>query len=356
MEFSDLFLGPVPWVAKKRKRISLKSRVVCTLFHTYRNLSFFPYLSTIQSQQKKEITNKLSVLSHKGGLKTVFPLEFLNDNELNVLRERLLVPDALWQSFEEQNREMLKDISLMISKEGKSSILTNFKEHLTYSCYHPGLASKAANLQMTKNISDILTHETWSFDPQFGYLNADPKNTGSAFKVSALVHFPGAQFQRQQDLLINALNAINSHGMSIGDFTGKGGLIWLTSKSSLGYSEQEIFEEFIHTLSKFLELEEEMESEMYRTDQNKIEDSIFRSFYLLKSARILPFEEFLELCSWTKLGIYLKLLNPKMLELLDLLMVRTNNGHMHVTESQEQSLYELDIMRATMVRVTLQEY
>ena len=95
----------------------------------------------------------------------------------------------------------------MLSNQGKSSVLINVNEHLTYSSCLAGFKSPASIGKSIKKMQDVLSKEIWASDPKMGFLNSDPALIGSGFKVSALVHFPGVCFCRQQDQLVGWYNS-----------------------------------------------------------------------------------------------------------------------------------------------------
>jgi protein arginine kinase len=357
VNLADLTIGPVPWVKKPKDSAKPESRVVCTVFNLYRNLSFFPFLPAASSSQKKEIREKLTDLFGRGDMKYSFLLTKISPDEKQMLAERLILTAILSGTLANKEKETsLAESCLVLAEEGKTTALINVREHLKLSAYIPGFTVIPSGEKKINDLLNVLSHETWAFDPEFGYLNSDPLNAGSGFRVAAFVHFPGVYFSRQQEQLIKSIHAMGMAGFGQGDLTGKGGFLWIGSKGSLGRSEDEIFMDFTEKLNKYLKLEDELAQSMYEKDKSRIEDSVFRSFYQLLGARILSFAEFLELSSWVRLGAYFQLIKHELLELLDILQVKTNSAHLRLTESSPLTENEYSVVRAAMVRLTLMKY
>jgi protein arginine kinase len=356
MDLTDLFIGPVPWIAKGHGSKTANPRVVCTVFTTCRNLSFYPFLPVLSPDQKAEIQKKLTDIMTQKELKHAFLLRECSALELDLLKERFLLPQLFIDSVLYDGKEAgFEHSSLALSEEGKISALINVKEHLTYSIYEAGFEEQQENQIMLK-IKNDLSGQTWASDSQLGYLFSEPSIIGSGFKISALIHFPGIYNNRQQEQFLRALAAVGLTGLGHGDLAGDGAMVWLSSGGTLGCSEKQIYSDFTERTAKFLILEEEIEQKMYKKDKARTEDSIFRAFYLLLSARILPYSELLKLSSWVKLGVYLELLKPDIMEPINLLQVKSSSAHIQLGESSSLSPEEKDEIRASTVRLTLKNY
>ena len=357
MDLTDLLIGPIPWVKKHTDSGKPETRVMYTVFSLYRNLSFFPFLPSAGPGQKKTIREKLTGLFSRNGMKNSFLLAEINPEEKLMLVERQLLSAFLSEPRTDEDMDpMLEESCIVLADGGMASALINTGEHLKFSTFVAGYAGIESGKEAIRKKINVLSHETWAYDPQFGYLNSDPSKAGFGLRVTAVVHLPGVYFSRQQEMLIKSLQAMGMKGSGSGDLSGKGGFFWISSKGSLGQSEDEIFMNFINKLDKCLQLEDELALSLYKKDKNRMEDLIFRSFYLLLSARILPFSEFLELSSRVRLGVYYQLLNPELLELLDILQVKSNSAHLRLTEASAPSAEECNVIRATMVRITLNKY
>ncbi|MBF0433220.1 MAG: hypothetical protein HQK83_18210 [Fibrobacteria bacterium] len=368
MDLLELLIGPVPWVSGSHSSGQPEQsarQVVCSTFSLFRNLSFYPFLPSIQEEQGKEILEKLTgcFMPHKDGL--LCSLKKLELNELRMLWERCIFPPVIFGNlnFSESpggpfTSSQYEHSAAILSHHGGKSILINMKEHLVYSYILPGVLehfTEESRKKLLKEMHDDLSKETWAHEPSLGYLNSDPAVTGTGFRVSSLIHFPGISLSRNHEQLLNALNAIGLRGYGFNVLAGKGNFFWVSSRSTLGCSEEEIIADFSGKIQKLLKIEEESEQEIYKADKNRIEDKIFRAYYQLLSARLMSYSEFLELSSIVRLGVYLQLIQPEILELLNVLQIKSATGHIQLGEENPLCQEEMEVLRATMVRLTLSE-
>ncbi|MFC1585521.1 hypothetical protein ACFL5V_08255 [Fibrobacterota bacterium] len=357
MDLADLFTGPVPWLKERITPEEPGTRTICSAFRFYRNLSFYPFLPALSQSQKREIKSKLLNLFNTNDQQLCVSLDKCSTRERTMLAERFLLPrDRTISEKPKREENGLQDACVVITNSSIDSALINMGEHLTYSHYSAGFSDIKSGKEAIKKILSHLSRETWACDTQYGYLNADPAKAGSGFRISALIHFPAIQLMRQQEQMMKALKAIGLIGSGTGDLTGKGGLTWISSRRSLGLSEEGVFMDFHEKLKKCMKLEEELSESFIKGEKYKAEDKVFRAFHVLLSARILTFYEFLNLSSWVRLGVYFHLLRPELLRLLNYLLVKSSPEHIQLAERSPLSPEERDVKRAAMVRQVLKEY
>lgn len=150
----------------------------------------------------------------------------------------------------------------------------------------------------------------FSFDKQWGYLTSNPASLGTALEVSLMVHLPALVISPEISDFIKNLTKI---GYAIGGFSGKdseviGNLFRISSSKTLGKSEEEIVEEMHAICLNIVDEEESSRRELLKKDPLGAKDNVCRSFGLVKYAKILSFEEALELLSILRLGLDLEII------------------------------------------------
>lgn len=155
-------------------------------------------------------------------------------------------------------------------------------------------------------IEKLLEHRlSFSFDEQWGYLTSNPASLGTALEVSLMVHLPALAISPGIADFIKNLTGV---GCAIGGFSGKdsevtGNLFRISSSKTLGKSEEEIVEEMHAICLNVIDEEESSRRKLLEKDPLGAKDNVCRSFGLLKYAKILSFEEALELLSILRLGL-----------------------------------------------------
>lgn len=86
---------------------------------------------------------------------------------------------------------------------------------------------------------------------------------------------------------------------------------------------------------------------------DQIEDKIWRSYGILKHARVLASGEVMNLLSALRLGICLKLFDKVSLNQISELLIVTQPAHLQKYYGREMTSAERDMVRASLVRESL---
>ncbi|MBN2073638.1 MAG: hypothetical protein JW770_06815 [Actinobacteria bacterium] len=186
-----------------------------------------------------------------------------------------------------------------------NSVIINHEDHLKIQCAMEGINISGAYEEVLAVERELEPGLEFAFDRELGYLTADPANLGTALGISLMVHLPALAISPGVSEFINNLNNI---GCSIRGYYSEsqevtGNLFLVNSLKSLGRSEEEIVEEMHAICLNILEDEQNARKKLEQNDLLGIKDNIYRSFGLLKYARILSYEEAFELLSLIRLGL-----------------------------------------------------
>jgi protein arginine kinase len=203
------------------------------------------------------------------------------------------------------------------------------------------------------DIDDRLSRSMpFSFSKTYGYLTACPTNMGTGLRVSILIHLPALVLTNDVQRMIRSAVQI---GLTVRGYFGEGSdvignLFQISNHISLGKSERVIVEELIHAVTTIIDYEKRAAATLIKEAKTQIEDKIFRSVGILKSARVLSTSEFMNLGSAVRLGLYLNVLSKPDLKSLNELLVMTQPGHLQVRQGRIVDSMERDVMRADLVR------
>ncbi|MCB7130177.1 MAG: ATP--guanido phosphotransferase, partial [Candidatus Brocadiales bacterium] len=127
----------------------------------------------------------------------------------------------------------------------------------------------------------------------------------------------------------------------------------ISNQFTLGKSEAEIIE-IVESVVPNITSYERMAREALVTDNRKqLEDRVWRSYGMLKMARMLSSEETMHLISQVRLGVNLGLFKDLSLETLNELFILTLPAHLQKLEGKELEATQRNELRATFVRKRL---
>lgn len=262
----------------------------------------------------------------------------------------------------------------LINTEGKGigiwdnesfNIIINDEEHIKIQHVVSGLNLESAYKEIDKVDTEISGFLTYAFSKQFGYLTASPTDTGTALRVSAYLHLPGLVHSEKLKRVVDKLSQL---GFSVKSVSGEGTKIEgnffeITNRTTLGRTEGELIDSLDKTILEIIEHEKEARDILFKNARVQIEDKIWRAYSILKSARMLSMEEFLNLSSAVRLGVGMGMLNTISLKTLNELLIYAQLAHLkrfaiNLSASGGQIPHfdtsaEIDSYRATYVRETL---
>ena len=132
----------------------------------------------------------------------------------------------------------------------------------------------------------------------------------------------------------------------------------ISNQRSLGKTGREIVESLISVVSQVIEYEKQASETLVKEAESQTEDKVWRSIGILKSARVLSTNEFMNLSSAVRLGCYLGFLDEKYLMTLNNLMILIQPGHLqerfgHRVEAMERDLFRAELVRERFVDVII---
>jgi protein arginine kinase len=127
----------------------------------------------------------------------------------------------------------------------------------------------------------------------------------------------------------------------------------VSNQVTLGRPASRILEQLERVTARLEEFEVNARQTLLRDARAQVEDKVFRALGILKHARMLTSQEFLNMASAARMGVGMGLLSGLDARLLNELMVLTKPAHLQQRAGRQLESAERDRIRAEMVRSRL---
>jgi protein arginine kinase len=314
----------------------------------YRNLGGYKFNKRNSEKEKEEILALLiEGMNTLSSFENVLSLKDLKDNERELFAERNFI-----------SRNELRDyryLGLALNDMQNNVVVLNSDEHVKISSISGELSLKETFVRCD-SLDDELNEEFgFAYDNKLGFLSSSIDKVGTGMVVSAVVHLPAlvitGKFVDVIDDLEDSLFSIGGV-FNIGE-TVEGSYFEVSNKFTLGVSEEEILKMFEKKIKSIID--SEMDSREYLTQKvgYETEDKIWRSYGILKNARILSVNEFLNLTAAVRLGISLGIIRDINIIDLNRWLFQALPGHLSILNEEVTNKKEENILRAKLIRNNL---
>lgn len=241
--------------------------------------------------------------------------------------------------------------ALIVSKDKEMSIMVNEEDHIRIQCIKNGLNLDEA-FENASNIDDFLEEKMeYAFDERLGFLTSCVTNLGTGLRASVMMHLPGLRMIGELKNMIQTLSKI---GLTVRGAYGEGSealgnMFQISNQITLGVSEKDIILAVKNIIHQIVDKEKKARSILFEKDKVLIEDKIFRSYGVLRNARILSYKESMMLLSDVILGVDLGLLNEVNNLTLHHIINSIQPASLQLLYNQNFSDRERDIKRAELI-------
>lgn len=324
--------------------------VISSRVRLARNLDDYPYPFLLSSEGSKEIISRVKdAILNNDSYKAfrVIELEKLDENKKQVMVERHLVSPNLVKKNE--------DAAVITNNEESLNVMINEEDHIRIQCLYPGLNLEKA-FDMASNLDDCIENKLfYSFDDELGYLTSCPTNLGTGLRASVMMHLPALAITGTLEKIFGAVNKI---GFTVRGIYGEGSesqgnLYQISNQITLGRSEEEIIKTLNRLTLQIIDKELEARKALIEQKRIQVEDKIYRSYGLMKNARIMSSKEALERISDLRLGLSLGIIDDVDCITLNRLMVDIQPAILQTIFQSQLNIYERDIKRANLIRERL---
>lgn len=326
--------------------------VVSTRIRLARNIEGISFPHLLDDEKAEETRNLVmdSVMGGNSSIKDDFNIISMKDidyiERLNYLEKYLVSPDLLRNA---------RIGSALINKEETISILINEEDHIRIQCLLPGLQLEKA-WDLGHKIDDLIEERIkYAFEEQLGYLTTCPTNLGTGVRVSVMLHLPALSLTGHMQGVLKAASQI---GLTVRGIYGEGTdflghLYQVSNQVTLGITEQEIISNIFDVTVQIIQNERSARDKLLLSKRIELEDKIYRSYGILKNARIMSRSEAMQLISDIKLGINLELVDNNNIETLNELTALIQPGCLQKYYGKELEENDRDIKRAQLIREML---
>lgn len=326
----------------KEEDVIISSRVRLS-----RNLTGFLFPNKMQltdeNRVKTIITEAFDML---GDEMSIISMEDIDSIERRMLAERSLIS---------QDFTLNKNKYFILSKDQKISSMINEHDHLRISVIESGLGLDLAFKKIDNIESKLEKLLDFAVSLEFGYLNANVRNSGTGMKVSVMVHLPALV---RLSLFDRAIKSSLDKEFTVKGFLGNddgslGDLYQISNGLAIGKNEKDIINKLTETSMKLADFERQAREELVQRRKIELEDRIFRSIGLIKSCRLLGAGEAIKALADIRLGIALGFLKMD-IGIVNSLLLITQKAHIqYFLDDKKNDSLAIDEKRAEIIRISL---
>lgn len=321
--------------------------VLSTRIRLARNLDEFPFPSRLDAEGKNRVNSLIKTALFENDSKDFSYIEMkdLTRRQAVSLAERHLISPEFAAK---------KDGSaLMLSGDEGVSIMLCEEDHIRLQVMKAGLALEEAFDIADKLDSLLDSRLSYAFDDRIGYLTACPTNLGTAMRASVMLHLPALTRCGQISRLASTVSKL---GLTIRGAYGEGSratgdIYQISNQITLGITEETAIANLKSIVLQLVGQERAAAAKMVKNPAD--EDKIFRAYGILKHARLLTTDEFMELASLVRLGAARGILDVN-IEKINELIVNMQPATVSAANENADTAPERDKIRAAAVREVLE--
>jgi protein arginine kinase len=266
------------------------------------------------------------------------------------------------QQFLFENRVVSHDLinaegdrGVICDPDSTLSIMVNEEDHIRMTCIAAGCQPARVWGLLSQLDDDLGKQVQYAFDARRGFLTSCPTNSGTGFRISFLMHLPGLVLTKTID---SVLAGASQMGISTRGFFGEhsavvGNFFQLSNQATMGANEDEFLKTTHEVIRKIIQYERAAREKILKDAKVEIIDKIFRAYGILKYARTLETDEFLNLASALRLGIEYGMLEDITVEALNRVILLSLPAHMELYYKKKISDDEKPCVRAKIVKESL---
>jgi protein arginine kinase len=318
-----------------------------------RNLKKYPFPSRLNSENAKELVDEIgNVFKNEAVLDTNFTMLHMNNvpsiDKVAMMEQHTISPMFI-------NTQIPN--AVLLSEDDSVSIMINEEDHLRIQAMSYG-ADLLSAFNKANTLDDFIEKSVdFAFDHELGYLTSCPTNIGTGLRASYMLHVPALEATGQLRII---LDAIGKFGITFRGIYGEssepiGSVFQVSNQVTLGFSEKEIIDNLNSVTMQIVDQELAVREKLMTEKRLQFEDSIYRSYGILKHARILSSKEAMTLLSDIKLGIELGLLKTSNHGGINIfnLMTSIQPGNLQKLEKKSLDVTQRDIARANYIRAMI---
>ena len=340
-----------PYVTWANARGAWPDMIFSTRVRFARNLVGFPFPNRAEPRQLAEIRRQAMTAARDSGLFTrghFLKLEALGPLDKRFLVERHHVSHALAAT--------VLPAGAAVSNDEDLSVMVNEEDHLRLQCLHSGFAIEAAFKAALKLDETLGRALPFAYGPRFGFLTACPTNTGTGMRVSCLAHLPALSRLGQMPQVLESLSHL---GVTARGIYGEGTMVLgdfyqISNATCLGRTEEEFCQNIDRVIRNLIRQEIAARETLLKGPLKlRTEDAVYRALGLLKHARTLSYEEFMQNVSLVRMGAAMGWNMGHDFSTFNQVTLLMQPAHIQAAAGRELAPAERDAFRAEFLRKKL---
>ena len=335
---------PGPWLATSGPEEDV---VLSTRGSLVRNLADLPFPARCSEDEKRVVQERVTqAIESAGLLKTGSYIELtdLHVREVRMLIERRLITRHLIESRGPRGVYIANDQGL--------SIMVNERDHMRITAMGRGLCPLEVWNTLGRIDDSLHVPLDYAYHEKHGFLTSALYEVGTGLKLSATLHLPALTFGGHLTDVVD--NAHIEHHDFDGEYgavaTAPGGLYKLTNRSTLGYSEGEIDFHLRAFAGKLIQQEREARTAMSNDGSLSLADRVGRALGIARGARVLEWEESLNVLSNLRLGVATGIADSVSYFAIDELQLIAQPAHLQCRLGGTSDEHALNAARADLFR------
>lgn len=248
---------------------------------------------------------------------------------------------------------------LLFSEDEGISIMLNDDDHIRIQVQTTGNSLRKA-YQIADGIDNYFDRKKqYCFSDKFGYLTSKPQDTGTGMKAGYFLSLPALTMGGKIETL---QEEVNRFGVVLQGTYGEGskstGFVFqISNRKTLGVSENDILENLEQVVYQIIDIERKARKELLNSNKEEMADRMYRSYGVLKYAKLLSQKDAMLLLAQLKLGC-----DVGILKLQDggagiyRLMIEIQPGNLQKNEGKSLGSRDRDRVRAKYLNDNLPEF
>lgn len=315
-----------------------------------RNFADIPFSARMNTKHQADLIKRMQEIM--SGFTVYGKLMFADMNTMHPvdrisLMERHLISPELADSKENSGA--------FINENENVSIMVNEEDHLRVQSIFPGIQLEKAYKVCDEIDSLIAEKADYAFDDKYGYLTSCPTNIGTGMRASVMLHLPALVMTGYMKSILESCNKV---GVTVRGIYGEnseavGDMFQVSNQITLGRKEEETIASIDGICKQIIDREKALRLQLYKKNLYKFEDKIFRSYGILKNARVLSAQECFKLLSDVRLGVSMGIIKDIDIVTLNETMVLSQPATLQKIAGNQLEQDERDIKRAELIRTKI---
>lgn len=244
--------------------------------------------------------------------------------------------------------------AIVANEDNTIVAMINEEDHLRIQSFESGFNIDKCYEKICEFTDDINEKIKFAKSSKYGYLISCPTNIGSAMRVSVMVHLPALSKMKLLNKLFDQAMEI---GISVRGLYGEnsdstGNIFQISNQKTLGVSNEDIIYNVKLVVTSIIEQERKAREALLKSGIS-LEDTIYRSYGILKNARTIDNDEALKLLSNVRLGVSTNVIPNIKLDRIQTLMINVEPNTLKTILKEEFDEKDENIKRAEYIRKEL---